>query len=400
MLNSLSQEEKDKYIANYVSLMNPLSGSPKAVLAYVGGDSEFSFGDQFGLQYSAQKKLVQSSSGSFDVLTKDPFTEFAGEEWLNEWQTRITLEKNYNVSFTSGKAKWNELTKSGNYPFKWFPTPLEQCFSGFLNRPNECALFMYDWSKEPIVEIGETKFNANQNDLNKLFKEYVRSTDKSDALFSDVRTNNIFKLENPGVPVTLVYGSHMPTMKSFTWNYDPRKNTEREKYAPPNKTTYTLGDKTVPTASSLLPAFKWSWEFDNKEKAGLPHAKPVKTVEVCSRYNNKGTIYDQKLSNLKYKVLENEYIGLECACAENNRVVPGDACAHSPILTDAGLIKLLKTIAYANAKNADYKETLGYKLSDSQLAKLAHQCPTVSTGAKGYNDIILAFNVNPTKVVI
>jgi len=395
VLNSLSQEEKDKYIANYVSLMNPLSGSPKAVLAYVGGDSEYFYADKYGMGFAAQKKLFESSSGSFDVLTKDPFTEFAGEEWMKEWQARINLEKTYNVSFTAGKSKWNELVKSGNYPFKWFPTPLQQCFSGFLNRPNECALFMYDWSKEPIAQIVDEKFNANQKDLNKLFKDYVRTTTRSDDLFKDARTNNIFKLENPGVPVTLVYGSHMPTMKSFSWSYDPRNNTEHNKFAPPSKITYALGDKTVPTASSLLPAFKWSWEFDNKQKAGLPHAKPVKTIEVCSNYNNKLSIYDKKVSTEPYQVLENEYIGLECDCVVKDKIVPGDSCAHSPILTDSGLIKLVKNIAYANVKNSNYKETMAYKLSEAQLKNLANQCPTVSTGAKGYNDIILTtFNVN------
>lgn len=52
--------------------------------------------------------------------------------------------------------------------------------------------------------------------------------------------------------------------------------------------TNYFGDGTVPTWSALMSAMKWSWEFDNN----VPNAKPVKTVEACSYYNQKDVMYD------------------------------------------------------------------------------------------------------------
>lgn len=78
-LNSMSSEEKKKYIANFVSMMNPLSGSPKTVLTYMGGNSEY-FRDFHGLNIGVKqahlKMLLEGSSGFFDVLPKSPAKQF------------------------------------------------------------------------------------------------------------------------------------------------------------------------------------------------------------------------------------------------------------------------------------------------------------------------------------
>ena len=139
-------------------------------------------------------------------------------------------------------------------------------------------------------------------------------TDNYYAFKEDSKKNKISQLKNPEVPVTLIFGSHTPTPKTFVYDYDPKIAANKNEFAFPNQTIYTPGDGTVTTASALLPALKWSWEFDFKFAGGNRFAQPVKTVEYCSSFNNKKNPYDVVEDGKPYQYTSNEYIGLECDC--------------------------------------------------------------------------------------
>ena len=59
----------------------------------------------------------------------------------------------------------------------------------------------------------------------------------------------------------------------------------------------------MPSWSSLLGPLKWSWEYDN----GVENAKGIKTIEMCSKYNQKTTIYDGYDKDKGGYINKNEY---------------------------------------------------------------------------------------------
>lgn len=388
-LNSLSKEEKEKYIANYVSLTNPLAGSPKALKAFVGGEQEYVY-KKFGINYYAQRMLLKSNSGTFDVLPKDVYTYFADSPWLQEWKVRAQLEQEHDVRTAEGRAAWEELTKDNNYPYSWFPHPLLNCSSGFEQKRDECGLYMYNWSSIPLARINGQSFNASEHELRELFNKYVLMTNVSDELFDDVRTNNVYLLSNPEVPVTLIYGSHLSTDMTYEWDYDPREKTREDDFAFPTKTLYSQGDRTVPTSSALLPALKWAWEFDNKEKSGVLNAKPVKTVEICSKHNNKQQIYDTRHPESPFSIQENEYIGLECDCfgKDTSHLVLGQSCDHADILNDSKLIEFLAQVVNANHCVTDTNGLILNNMSDDDLNSISNGCPNTNVKSVVFSYIL------------
>ena len=391
-LNSLSKEEKEKYVANYVSLANPLAGSPKALKAFIGGEKEYVY-KRFGINYYAQRMLLKSNSGAFDVLPKDIYRYFADSPWLQEWKVRAQLEHDHDVRTPEGRAAWDSLIKSNDYPYSWFPHPLINCSFGFEQRRDECGLYMYNWSSIPLARINGQSFNASEHELRELFDKYVLMTNVSDGLFEDVRTNHIYMLSNPEVPVTLIYGSHLSTDMTYEWDYDPRIRTRQDDFAFPTKTMYSQGDRTVPTSSALLPALKWAWEFDNKEKSGVLNAKPVKTVEICSTHNNKQHIYDEKDPDRPFQTKENEYIGLECGCfgKDTSHLVLGQSCDHADILNDSKFIEFLAGIVVANHRISNPEEVVN-KVSDEDLNTLSQNCPHVNSKSLVFSNILSSSN--------
>lgn len=152
-----------------------------------------------------------------------------------------------------------------------------------------------------------------------LFTEYV------DDIINDTMLAGRHELTNPGVQVALVYGSHLPTPKSLTWDYDMLGRMKAGDYAIPSKAEFTNGDSTVSSTSSLMPGFKWAYEYIH----GLPNSKPIKAIEYCSIYNNKESIYDG-FNDIMRRMEKVEYIGLPCEClsgSDENRIA-GELCHH------------------------------------------------------------------------
>lgn len=385
-LNSLSAADKRKLVHNYVSLMNPLAGAPKALVSFLGGNNEYYYNlglVKLGINHEAMNKFLYGSSGNFDLLPKDPFTQFKGEKWLQAWEERNKIETDYVQK--EDKEGLRKLGEQKKIPFSWFPTQANHCFEMFDSREDECKLPIYDWSnKDYVAKVEGREFTGKLNDMKELLTKYTEiGVEPLKHLIEDTRANNVYLLKNPEVPVTIVYASHVRTRKAFDWDYDPVKfSKETGKYAIPSKVHYTHGDDSVPSASSLLPALKWAWEFDHKNEAnGIKDAQPIKTVEFCSLYNQKGNIYDDG-----NKVTKNEYIGMQCECTpeEDMTSTNGKACDHSGVLVDARAIEFMQNIVSSGFKSADIKTAGALKMNDAQLQALSQKCPIVNVGLEHY----------------
>ena len=323
--------------------------------------------------------LIKASSGAFDVLPKNAYEYFSNEPWLQAWRVRSDYENDNDVRTEEGRAFWEKIVADEDYPYKWFPHPLNNCSYGFEQRRDECGLYMYNFSSTPLAIVKNESWTASQTELKKFFDDYALTTNVSDYLFDDINTNNIYELINPEVPVTLIYGSHLQTDMTYEWQYDPRDSARVDEFAFPNTTQFTQGDQTVPTSSSLLPALKWAWEFENKDKSGIKNAKPVKTVEICSTYNNKQDIYDTKNADSPYKVESNEYIGLQCDCftQPNTHPVLGQNCDHADILNDSKFVHFITQIVNANYNITNTSNLLINYLTNDDIKVISKNCPHV-----------------------
>lgn len=209
--------------------MNPLSGAPKQLLTYLGGNSEYLFRyfkSDWGIDYTAMKKLFEGASGGFDLVPKDPFNQFRNESWFKEWEARILLEQKFNSKTEAGMGAYINAVDKKEMPYSWFPDSTEMCFKGIKNHSNNCAFNNWDWTKEAMVTIQNETFSGSQADMTALFKKYVRMTNNSEEIFEECRSNNVYLLKNPEVPVTLVYGSHLATRRGFKWDHNPAEKIE------------------------------------------------------------------------------------------------------------------------------------------------------------------------------
>ncbi len=301
---------------------------------------------------------------------------------MKDLQYRIDLEAKYNISDPAQKLELEKIISSGNYTLKWFPTPLENCTEGYTQRPDNCALHMYNWSSIPVANVMGKEFQIDSDDIGDLFENYVDTIAPDDytSFVQDANTNHIYLLQNPGVPVTIVYDGHLKTEQTFTWHYDPKEHTSTDNFAFPNITTYTQGDGTVPVTSSLLPGMKWSWEFENNVHTNSSNPKPVKFVEFCSIYNNKVTIYDKIEENETYQVNRNEYIGIKCDCMsdKNSKRIDGDECNHSVAVSDSNFVRLLANSTFTNQRVKDLENTGAFILSDTDLKIISKTCPAMN----------------------
>lgn len=95
-------------------------------------------------------------------------------------------------------------------------------------------------------------------------------------------------IPNPGVQTALIFQTVIPTPSYYTFYSDPTIAGRKNKFATDFTTENSFGDGTVNGWSAFLPALKWSWEFEKKVK----NAKGIKTIEMCSNYNQKMDIFD------------------------------------------------------------------------------------------------------------
>jgi hypothetical protein len=169
--------------------------------------------------------------------------------------------------------------------------------------------------------------------------------------------SGIPKLVNPGVPVAVVYYSHVGTPHRLEFNADPRAITQANQHYEPDNVGTCAGDGVVPVFSSLIAPLKWAAEYD----AGKEHAKPVKIIEMCSTLNQKPF--------WSGNITSNEYIGVSCECMpwRGDLILP-DHCDHATIIHDEEFINYLGTIITTSEINTA-------NLTKQQSNALQQNCP-------------------------
>lgn len=370
VLMKMSQEDKDKMIALYVSAGAPFGGASKPTRLMIGGDQGFIFKNLIGFQYFNQKSIMAASSSGFDLLPKDHFYRFKDEPWMKELIARVELENKYDPSTEEGTSFWKDANQS-ELPLPFFPTAREKCFEGYLERPEECMTLLTDLKTTPVVAIEDNVYYANYSSLRKLLEEYITLNDFETALgkYHDSLASNVQEFGNPQVPVVYLYGTHLETELLNYWNYDPKVKTNQDAIAKPTQTFHRYGDETVEVSFSLPIAIKWAWEHTH----GVNNSKPVKIAEYCSTYNRKGKVWDTTDQNGANLMNKTEYIGAPCAC-QNSLPGNGKACAHAGMLGDPQVIEFVADLAVTKEK-ADLSSTAARRLPNDKLIELQEELP-------------------------
>jgi len=154
-------------------------------------------------------------------------------------------------------------------------------------------------------------------------------------MLAETKLANIDQLINPGVPMVIVWGNHLPTPKTFNYTNNPLIVTnETKSFYFPEGDVKSTGDGTVLSNSALVPFIKWRYEFVNS----IGNAKPVKFMEYCSVYNNSLNFYDSYNGTMR-TFTNADYNGLECICTD---MMPDPTeCEHSCLINDKYFINLM-----------------------------------------------------------
>lgn len=90
----------------------------------------------------------------------------------------------------------------------------------------------------------------------------------------------------------------------------------------PEVLEYTRGDATIPSFSALIPAVKWTYQYQFENSNN--RYKPMKLLEYCAdhQYNREGV-------NKAINESEVSYNHLKCRCNDHERFVSTATCKHA-----------------------------------------------------------------------
>ena len=379
-LNNFNQSQKDTMILTYLQMAPPLLGAAKAVKVVIGGDDEFYqqlFNYTMGLNFDDQKAFLGSSSAFYDILPKPVFFYESSSQWLIDVIDRIQIESDYISNNSLGLP---------NLTYSWFPAANETCFNNFTSRPNYCLMAIQNWQTVPILQIGNQTFFARYNDTIAYLANFSTFTNNSQQLLESDYLNNIQNLTNPGVPVITIYGTTAPTDETIYYQENPALTTIDNEFMQPTNDSETYGDGTVPSTSSLLPALKWAWQFDNynasenaegnEDEEGITYY-PVKVLEWCSLLNEGQSVYDEINNKTINNFTQNAYIGLNCSCqAPQGQMSNSTNCIHATMMVDQYFIYFLADLVKSNDYVGNNTENIsGLKISNTNLQNLMNECP-------------------------
>eukprot|EP01017_Pseudomicrothorax_dubius_P027256 TRINITY_DN3115_c0_g1_i2.p1 TRINITY_DN3115_c0_g1~~TRINITY_DN3115_c0_g1_i2.p1 ORF type:complete len:371 (+),score=92.92 TRINITY_DN3115_c0_g1_i2:65-1177(+) len=362
--------DRDKRIALFLSMAAPFTGAAKALECVLGGNPDYVVSFNFGLRIAGQRYLAQTNSVFADLIPSFNYFLFKDEPWAKELYARALLESKFDPATPEGAAFWSNYSNSSeNRHLKFFPLPTERCFSGFKGRKDHCSLNMNDMLHETSAVIGDAMYDYSFKDILEVLEKHSMVTPAIRDFLTERNNSKLPWLPNPGVPTAVAFYSHLVTKTGLIYNQDPKLATEANKAYHPDGVTNTGGDDVVPTAGPLLAATKWAYEFET----GVENAKPVKVLEFCSSYNQRGSFYDAEAS--PKSVNANEYIGVGCACQpEAGGSTSGEFCRHSTMIRDAGIMDYIGSILDANAFNPEFKDAAFVNLTEEDLLSIPQQC--------------------------
>ena len=352
-LSKFSQEEKDRNVHTFVSMMAPFLGSTKSNKSTVSGlENLAKFFGRIGLHFRASVKIMASMISNFELMVTEPFEAFKDEPFLEEVKRRMKYEEAFpSIPFSdSGIPYWP--------PFG------EVCHEkGITDIPTNCHLGVFDSSKQPIFIVDDKEFYTK--DMQEFLNNY-KINESVPQYFEKLHSNNIMNLE-PGVPVVSVFMSSisMDVAWQYTGNMDEwYKNSQ---FPPNTPLHFAPGDLSVSTLSMIMLPLKWAHKFDSSEKVGAPaSAHPVKFVEYCSLARQTEPIYDSQAEGQPHKFTKNAYKGLPCDCMESGKSTY-QSCFHPNILSDSNLLDLIFEVIIANQQVTPEDMKVIQALEESEL---------------------------------
>jgi hypothetical protein len=231
-----------------------------------------------GLDMVELRPILTSMSGVWDLALKDVFTRSVNEPWAQEILLRLQMEEKEKVN--------TDYWRTNKIPFSWFPNPSKLICN--LNRKDtdrQCGLHFYNYFQKPLatyqLPTGEKKsFFPSKEELVSLFEKFGLRTDaernfvlelakdkekkvfdeaKQKEIWGDIKLipksrvkslleiiykNSLQDLPNPGVPVTLIYGSSILTPSTMTLKESllPRSITNLDQSVPDDKIEINRGE--------------------------------------------------------------------------------------------------------------------------------------------------------------
>lgn len=380
-LLKMAQSEKNRFIRVWAGVGGNFLGSWFSNIDLVAGNNFFLMMKYFGLKINATIKLTNNILSIYEARIRDPFVLFEGEEWFENFKKRIEYE-NGNLEFE-------------NSGFDFLPKLTDECTSEKGKFDKSCVMGFFDSRKYFYMAINGKKYY--EKDLDDLIsnlsliensKNFIEMTDQKEFL----------KLKNPGVSYVGFITRTIPTPSVLIWNSDIKEYIKNNNsFYNPDKTIYSYGDETVSTTSLLSAPLKWAHEFTNKKKENIKTAesqikknkinnqekkeeetdpKPIKIIDVCSKYNNKNNIYDNYNKNSDYKILKNEFIGINCE--DFDKDIPSSG-SHSNLIHDKFFIEFFGNILISNdiSYNQDFEKRI-MKMDNDELVKMgSNDCPQI-----------------------
>lgn len=354
-LNKLDREYRKRVIKQWIPIATPFLGGTKAFKIALSADDNFMYlNNIFGLELRAAIEGVSSTIGTFQLLSKDPYSALDNVEWFQAIKKRTLYEE--------GLLPY-EMTD-----YKFLPPKGIKCSpANFADLPQDCILGLYDTSKDFTVQVGADSFKMNEAD--KLFAKYD-IVKNANSIYGLVEDRNLFEFKNPEVPILSINLRTALTTQKLVYGPDLMDSLITDTYHKPI-IVYGYGDKTVDAYSQFIPLLKWAKEYDDGEQ----HSNPVKIVDLCSIYKEKYEPFDDFYSSGEKKMNKNEFFGISCDCIESDSPVK---CNHGLMIQDTSIIRLLKNALDTNeiSYNEDYNSYID-SLQPEYLETVSVKCPQV-----------------------
>ena len=344
-LKKMTSERKKTMIQRYFALAPPYLGAPNTWMMLIAGTDKYYFAG-FGINFWEFKQTTAQYPGLFDLMPRPAWSMFKDTPWLKSIMNRVNSEKRIPPVHT--------LSDSEDIVKKILPSLSAECHSvNWATRPQSCFTGMDEYYTVGSV-AGKTFTVDNFKDS---FQQFSYNAAASFIYSMDKNRVEYDALSNPEVETVIIYGTLNPTAREYHFESDPSSIASQEKatFILPDKTVQGVGDSSVLVASSLIPGFKWAYEFENKQE----NSKPVVFAEVCGTYSKKSTAIPMS---------KNEYYGIGCSCTANGE----KGCNHLGLVSDSEVVKFLTNSLIDNQTAVSKK--LFDSFTDAQIDDFVKNC--------------------------
>ena len=315
VLNRMSLEKKSRLVKRWFALGAPFMGSPATFSILIGGDNSFSM-QGLGITFWMMKLSIANFPSMFDLMPRSTWGMYQNTPWMKSILNRISIER--------GESPAHQVSPQDDIVSSIYPLGTDVCYgSDWTHRTSKCITSMQEF--ESLGDINGEKITVSN--MRDILQKYSYNPNVARLFDGPTSRKNYDQMTNPGVETVVIYSNILETTKSMSWSSNPKLTTIREDsgYNMANKIQSHMGDGTVLASSTLVPAFKWAYEFQ-KQQAG---AKPVIFAEVCATKNQKGSVYQSGRL-----VLKNEFQGVSCKCKKGSE----SGCDHLGITVDSDVI--------------------------------------------------------------